>query len=494
MTALALPLPESRRSHLSLVPLPPLPGSACASSQAPAGLLTPVEAAAILRISPKTLANMRSLGRGPLYRKVGGKTLYPRETLVDCCPEIRGFRQSGKPPVTITIRPYPRDKTRSQVDIMIPHPATGDIVRKRLTAPKGMDSIAAKSWGEKQVKDILRGLFVVKGVDAQEEQQKTKNVTPTIGDLWIRYQAENQTEKQSQRLAQEKYWRKIQPLVQDIHCNAWTSKHNKQLLAIYKNLSAGHYNHATSLLRNILRVAIDDEVIQALPSFPRRKITARIPRVAHGQEELAALLAAASALSVKEGEPLELLVLLGIDGGLRPAEVAGLRWQDIDWSQGQMIVQNQRPLAGDSDTACKTGEAGRVTMTRRLRQAIEERRRSGGMQSPYLVTSKHGAPLYTNVVSDRVQKIHVHAGLDPKRGHYLRHCSASRIFAEGDGNLGAAQAHLRHRHASTTQTYLHAVRGTAPGAMAASILDRADAATRLAPGDTGDQIERMSEN
>ena len=40
-------------------------------------LLTPEQMAARLKVSGKTLANMRSLGRGPAFVKVGSRVRYP---------------------------------------------------------------------------------------------------------------------------------------------------------------------------------------------------------------------------------------------------------------------------------------------------------------------------------------------------------------------------------------------------------------------------------
>lgn len=40
-------------------------------------LLTPAEMAARLKVSEKTLANNRSKGVGPKFRKVGGRVRYP---------------------------------------------------------------------------------------------------------------------------------------------------------------------------------------------------------------------------------------------------------------------------------------------------------------------------------------------------------------------------------------------------------------------------------
>lgn len=60
------------------LPLRPLAGAAQPSPAAPANLefLTNDEAAAFLRLSPRTLEKQRVLGGGPRYRKFGARVLY----------------------------------------------------------------------------------------------------------------------------------------------------------------------------------------------------------------------------------------------------------------------------------------------------------------------------------------------------------------------------------------------------------------------------------
>lgn len=45
--------------------------------------LTPQEAAAMLRVSPRTMANWRSESRGPRYVLVEGQVRYPKSALLE---------------------------------------------------------------------------------------------------------------------------------------------------------------------------------------------------------------------------------------------------------------------------------------------------------------------------------------------------------------------------------------------------------------------------
>lgn len=50
---------------------------AAANGSAGERLFTGAEAAEFLRVKPETLANWRSLGRGPRHARLGGRVVYP---------------------------------------------------------------------------------------------------------------------------------------------------------------------------------------------------------------------------------------------------------------------------------------------------------------------------------------------------------------------------------------------------------------------------------
>ena len=58
-------------------------------------LLTTAEAAEHLRLKPHTLENMRWLGTGPPYLKLGGRVFYHRADLKKWCDQARQ-RSSGR--------------------------------------------------------------------------------------------------------------------------------------------------------------------------------------------------------------------------------------------------------------------------------------------------------------------------------------------------------------------------------------------------------------
>jgi hypothetical protein len=69
---------EAFMATANSLPLRPVPGAAQPSAATPGNpeFLTNDEAAAFLRLSPRTLEKQRVLGGGPRYRKFGARVLY----------------------------------------------------------------------------------------------------------------------------------------------------------------------------------------------------------------------------------------------------------------------------------------------------------------------------------------------------------------------------------------------------------------------------------
>jgi integrase len=471
----------------------------------PSDYLTPAEAAQLLRLSPRTLANWRSKGEGPRFEKVGGRVVYPRQGVVSFPSEI-GLGQQGKPRMTITIRPAPRDPTRHQVDIQLQHPGNGSTIRKRLTAPKGMTVEGARSWGEKQVPGIVRALFHAAPIEEETKTQKpttktARSTTPTMGELWTIYEttilADPELSTPRTRITYEKQWHRIEKVCSKVRCGEWTEDHTKKLVEKFRTCGARYSNQVMTLVSNLFGVAIREKHIEDMPKLTRRPL----PKVkkklvpAHNQDDLSQLLAAAKEISSENGEAQELMLLLGLDAGCRPGEVAGLRWEDVDWANNQILIQNQRPMkmAEHEDYPVKYGESGRITMTVRLRTALEIQWEQKTKSRFVLTSKKTGEALYSDTVSDRVARIHKRARMPfTKRGHFMRHCSASRLAHHPLGSVSDAQDLLRHKHMSTTDIYLREIRGSKTSRRTAAIfdlLDGVETGTALAPAGTGPKTD-----
>ena len=460
--------------------------------------LTPQEAGGLLRISTRTLANWRSQGSGPCYRKLGGRVVYPLRGVMDFGAEIKGFGKTGKPHVKVTARTLSNGKI--QIDMLFPEP----MKRQRPFAPPGMDLAQAQAWGEREADRRMREHLKLPAAEINEEksttikqESKPSETKPrTLGELWVIYEAQLTQGNDGTRIAYQKRWRKIQAKVKDIPADCWTKDDSTKLATFMEKHGARYANQCMTLVRNILRI---DIAAEDLPNMPRRKPKKKKMEAAHADDDLEALILAAKVMSRNYNEPFEAMLLLGIDGGLRPGEVAGLRWTDIDWKANQLMVQNQRPTSGmpeDEDLEVKWGEAGRVTMTQRLRIALESLRMSG-KRSRYVITNSEGEALYTTLISDRILRIHEASGLPvKKRAHFMRHCSASRIIHHPQAGVIDVRDHLRHKRVITTEQYLHDLRGSEPSRRAAAFLDQLNDGdgNELAVNGTPLQSERLRLN
>ena len=82
---------------------------------APSPYLTLAEAAAFLRLAPRTLDNMRQRGTGPLYGKHGGRVRYHHDDLVAWADSTRRRTTTEKNPTsTHDDRSYSCQSAQSQ--------------------------------------------------------------------------------------------------------------------------------------------------------------------------------------------------------------------------------------------------------------------------------------------------------------------------------------------------------------------------------------------
>ncbi len=142
-------------------------------------------------------------------------------------------------------------------------------------------------------------------------------------------------------------------------------------------------------------------------------------------------------------EPAErVVVLLGAHAGLRISEMTALRWREVDQARNELTVK-----------AGKGGKRARVSMTRRLRAALEALRADGAtarrQRDPELVL-----PWGTDHTRKRFRILCQRAGVDYASAgvHGLRHGAGTRYYRQTH-DLGRVAAHLRHADIQTTRIY-----------------------------------------
>lgn len=136
-----------------------------------------------------------------------------------------------------------------------------------------------------------------------------------------------------------------------------------------------------------------------------------------------------------------LAVLVGLYAGLRRAEIARLRWEDV------LVDEHGRPewlrVYGKGDLEAT------VPVHPVLAEILERRRRSSGW---VFKGRAAGAPVSPATVWNWVRQVATIAGLPEVKTHVLRHTMLSEAN-DRTGNLRAVQEIARHARIDTTLVY-----------------------------------------
>ena len=190
------------------------------------------------------------------------------------------------------------------------------------------------------------------------------------------------------------------------------------------------------------------------------------------------------------GDRLAVLYEVAAYTGLRPGELCGLRWSDLDADGGGLSVrQNLVEVSRDGVLpaqricpACGTEHVGQifkspksragyrwvplarsaqVALRRHRKAQVVERRHQGQYREHDLVfCASNGDPLRPGTVSAQFSEHAKACGLPAIRLHDMRHCACSLLLA-GGVPIEVVQMILGHARASTTRrVYAHVMRQT----------------------------------
>ena len=194
-------------------------------------------------------------------------------------------------------------------------------------------------------------------------------------------------------------------------------------------------------------------------------MAARCPPRVLTRDEISALLAAAPA----RYQPILGVAILA---GLRQQEVLGLRWFEVDFKHGAILVRHQLTRGSKNDPAhpvklkTKAGSRDVVLLpdlARVLQQHLRTVEEEHGLPRPgdYLFTTSTGQPLnYRNVSVRGLDKAADAANLNPAGKprltfHDLRHTFGSHLALSGIDPV-AVQRQMGHARASITMdVYVH---------------------------------------
>jgi integrase/recombinase XerD len=138
------------------------------------------------------------------------------------------------------------------------------------------------------------------------------------------------------------------------------------------------------------------------------------------------------------------ILLLLVRLGLRAGEVSALTLDDVDWTQGQLLVRGKGGHNSRLPLPVDVGKALAACL-RRGRPAPSSRHLLLRMRAPYRA-------LGSSAVSQIVRRACQRAGLAAVGAHRLRHTAATQMLRRGASLSEIAQV-LRHRNAGTTALY-----------------------------------------
>lgn len=142
-----------------------------------------------------------------------------------------------------------------------------------------------------------------------------------------------------------------------------------------------------------------------------------------------------------QDEPCGLATLIGLYSGMRRAEIARLRWEDI--LSGETGAPEWIRVHGKGDVVAD------IPVHPILAGVLDRQRRSAG----YLFKGRAaGQPVTPATVWNWVRQVSIEAGLPPVKTHVLRHTALAEAN-DRTGDLRAVQSIARHSRIETTLTY-----------------------------------------
>jgi site-specific recombinase XerD len=222
-------------------------------------------------------------------------------------------------------------------------------------------------------------------------------------------------------------------------------------------------NRKLSALRMFIRWAKDQGLTDPRLDAPkpRRRQGRPKPKSLEPDERKALL----KTVEARESTRDALLVRIGLEAGLRVAEMAALRWSDVKITErkGSLLVRHGK---GNKQRA--------IDLTKSLRHAFLEHRyeKNRGKDKP-VFENAHGVGLSVRGIQDIVERLAAttrigkRIGLDGCTVHTLRHTCAAWLLNEVGLSVPEVAEILGHSDLKTTMIYLAPHKGRLADRMAA---------------------------
>jgi integrase len=227
--------------------------------------------------------------------------------------------------------------------------------------------------------------------------------------------------------------------------------------ATYSRKTLG--NHL-AVLAKLLRVAVDWDVLPAMPCKIRIQKAQRSPPTFYEQETMRRLIDAAAQIDART----HALILLGLHAGLRRGEILGLEWPDVSVERRQITVR-RNVISRILDTP-KSGHGRVIDLSAELTAALQ-RHRDASPKTGRVFLQDSGRPALAKHLYRWTEAAMARAGIPKKKGvklHVMRHSACSALAAMGAPMI-AIQSLAGHESPQTTAKYMHLAAGVQAAAV-----------------------------
>lgn len=195
-------------------------------------------------------------------------------------------------------------------------------------------------------------------------------------------------------------------------------------------------NNHLRVLSKILSLAMDAELIDSNPCFRVRKFKPnnRRLRVLSDEEEVKLL------TTLERNDLIRSIVIVALNTGLRRGEIFSLKWPDVDFQRGRLIIRKTK--------ASKERFVPINITVRELLQSLPRR------LSDYVFPSPKTVGRLTDIKKGFRGAVDL-AGIENLRFHDLRHTFATRL-ADAGTDIYTLKEIMGHEDIKTTMIYVHA--------------------------------------
>ena len=339
------------------------------------------------------------------------------------------------------------------------NPETGKVIYK---------NVLGKTQAEVKTK-LKAAIEESANIDMLKAEQYT---TGQWMDVWFENCAKIKVRPSSHQTYRGYIDNHIKPNIGDIPLNKLSSLHLQKLYKKLltsgrverieskgqpKGLSAKTVRNINQVISSAMDFARDQKLISSNPTDG-----CALPKLEHKEmktlpaEQLASFLREAKESGVFELYYIE-LYYIELATGLRRGELLGLKWEDIDLTQGNLQVQRQvARINGEViEAPLKTKNAYRpLPLSSDTVGVLQEQRKKSG-NSPYVFPSPAGGPISPDSVLHMLHRVLKRAGLAQVRFHDLRHTFATLALQNGV-DIKTVSGMLGHYSAGfTLDTYTH---------------------------------------